>query len=40
MKEYIVKYYFKLLIIREIIVEDINKKDKNLKNSYILLLLL
>ena len=32
MKEYIVKSYLKLLLIRAIIAGDINKNDKNFKN--------
>ena len=32
MKEYIIKSYYKLLINREIVIIDVNKKDKNLIN--------
>ena len=39
-KEYNVKNYPILLIIRGIVVGDTNEKDKDLKNSYISLLLL
>ena len=39
-KVYIVKSYLKLLILREIVAKDINREDKKLKISKILLLLL